>query len=253
MRHKTYLGDRVTREKVLKAYTELRKEGIVCRANFSCCSNCGGYEITDIAEKMVRDGKTVNGCVFWHRQDEDCYWENGLLYLRYGDMESTELGTSIHDLFKRTGWIEETDIEKLIAEWSSKSPVREDLKQKAAELFRTAVSDQEISRVLSKPPGNVRLWREKPFEIIADRRWISGVFDRVVVQYAQDGRALRATIFDFKSDVIQNSTEMTELAEHYRPQMEHYRIALSRILAMDPAGIALKLLFLRFGKAYELR
>ena len=166
--------------------------------------------------------------------------------------DNLDLGTAVHELFERISWIDEVDVEKLIGEWSAKSSIKEDLKQNAIDLFRKAVAAPEIRNALTRPTGNVILWREKRFEIVIDNRWLSGVFDRVVVLNDQNGKAQRATVLDFKSDEIHDDRMMTESAEHYRPQMELYRSALSRILGLDPARIALKLLFLRLGKDYEL-
>jgi len=84
-----------TRAKVISTFKKLRKLGFLARANFTCCSSCGGYEITEMAAERISKGKkqdAIKGCVFWHRQDEDTFKQCGVLYLRYGDMESTELG-----------------------------------------------------------------------------------------------------------------------------------------------------------------
>ena len=93
-------------------------------------------------------------------------------------------------------------MESLIAEWSASSSMSEDLKQKAVELFRQAVAAPEIRRALTRPPGNVNLWREKRFEVVIGNRWVSGAFDRVVVSRDQNGKALEATVLDFKSDEV---------------------------------------------------
>ena len=167
--------------------------------------------------------------------------------------DALDLGIALHELFESISWIDEVDEAKLIVNWSGKSSIREDLKQHAVDLFRRAVAAPEIRKALTRPPGNVTLWQEKRFEIVIDKRWLSGVFDRVVVLHDQNGKAQRATVLDFKSDELPNDAAMTELAEHYRPQMELYRSALSRILGLDPVKIALKLLFVRLGKHYELR
>lgn len=81
--------------KLRNAFEELEKQGILSRMNFSCCSNCGGYEITQIAVEKIKNGtpkEAIKGCCFWHNQDEDGWKEGYNLMLRYGDMSSTEFG-----------------------------------------------------------------------------------------------------------------------------------------------------------------
>jgi len=84
-------------------------------------------------------------------------------------------------------------------------------------------------------------------------RWVSGVFDRVAVSRDQNGKALGATVFDFKSDEATDDAALAELARQYRPQMDHYRNALSRMLGLQAAKVVLKLVFVQPGKVLELR
>jgi len=167
--------------------------------------------------------------------------------------DALDLGTAVHHLFERVSWVGEVDMESLIAEWNALSSMREDLKQKAIELFRQAIGAPEIGRVLTRPPGNVSLWREKRFEIVIGNSWVSGAFDRVVVQRDQNGKAQRATVLDFKSDEVPDDASLAELAEQYRPQMETYRSALSRILGLQPAQIRLRIVFVDSGKVKDVR
>jgi len=131
--------------------------------------------------------------------------------------------------------------------------MRDDLKQKAIDLFCRAMAAPEIRAVLTRPPGHADLWREKRFEVVADNRWVSGAFDRVVLLRDQSGKVLKATVLDFKSDEAADDASLAELARQYRPQMDHYRNALSRMLGLQAAKVALTLVFVESGKAYELR
>jgi len=166
--------------------------------------------------------------------------------------DTLDLGTAVHQLFERVSWIGEIDVESLVLEWSGLSSMREDLKPKAIELFRQAVDAPEIRRVLTRPPGNVSLWREKRFEIVIGNRWVSGAFDRVVVSRNGSGKALRATVLDFKSDEVPDEATAADLAKQYRPQMELYRSALSHIVGLGVARVGLMLVFVRLGKVLEL-
>jgi ATP-dependent helicase/nuclease subunit A len=99
--------------------------------------------------------------------------------------------------------------------------------------------------LLSRPGGKVDLWREKQFEIVLDSKWVAGVFDRVVIERDADGKALRASVLDYKSDRIGQQSEIRATAEKYRGQLTLYGRALSRILRLDQSQITLELLFTR--------
>ena len=94
------------RSNILKAFAHLRRKGIIARANFLCCQNCAGYDITQIAIKQINKGKEVNGYVFWHGQDEESWQRNGSMYLAFGDigkigLETTEVGKIVVEALKK--------------------------------------------------------------------------------------------------------------------------------------------------------
>lgn len=80
------------RSNILKAFAYLRKKGIIARANFLCCQSCAGHNITQLAIKQVDAGKEVNGCVFWHAQDEQNWKSRGYMNLAFGSMDSKDRG-----------------------------------------------------------------------------------------------------------------------------------------------------------------
>ena len=168
------------------------------------------------------------------------------------DRNSMEVGTAIHELFEKVSWSDEVDNEEIIQEWRGTSSVAEELKQRAIEQFRRALASAEVRQALSKPEGNVDLWREKHFEIVLDDRWVTGIFDRVTIVRGLDNRILGATVLDFKSDEITSEAELNNRAERYRSQLFIYGKALSRMLRIDPSQITLRLLFTCPGKVYDL-
>lgn len=56
------------RDKVRKAYNDLRKQGYFCRMNFWCCQTCGWYAVPK---------KKANKAVFFHKQDNDHAFDCG--------------------------------------------------------------------------------------------------------------------------------------------------------------------------------
>jgi len=81
------------RKLVLEAFKNLRKQGLIARANFLCCSNCAGSEIESYVSNLPEEkAKRIKGCVFWHKQDEDDIWRHGEMYLAYGSIDSSKHG-----------------------------------------------------------------------------------------------------------------------------------------------------------------
>ncbi|MBE0431779.1 MAG: PD-(D/E)XK nuclease family protein, partial [Dehalococcoidia bacterium] len=166
--------------------------------------------------------------------------------------DSIELGRAIHELFAKVSWLDEVDTGDLVQQWRDASRLSGEIARRAVEQFRRAVDSVEVRQALSRPEGNIVLWREKHFEIVLEDQWITGVFDRVTITQDSAGSPLQATILDFKSNEITDDGELANTAEHYRPQLLLYGKALSRMLQVDPARIKLQLLFTCAGKIHTL-
>ena len=166
--------------------------------------------------------------------------------------DSLELGTAIHELFEKVSWSDEVDIDNLVREWQKASSVAKEIKQKAIEQFQQALVSAEVRQALSRPEGDVDLWREKHFEIVLNDQWITGVFDRVTIERDLDNEIVKATVLDFKSDEVTNAAELNDRAERYRMQLSTYGEALSRMLRINPSQVTLRLLFTCPGKVYHL-
>ena len=166
--------------------------------------------------------------------------------------DSMELGQAIHELFEKISWIDEVDTDHLIEEWQQSTRASEETTRKAIDQFRKAIVAAEVRHALSRPEGDVTLWREKNFEIVLEDQWITGVFDRVTITHGPNGRPLQATIVDFKSNEITDDTELANTAEYYRPQLLLYGKALARMLQIDPSQVSLRLLFTGQGRVYGL-
>ncbi|NQT48268.1 MAG: PD-(D/E)XK nuclease family protein [Chloroflexi bacterium] len=166
--------------------------------------------------------------------------------------EGLDLGAAIHELFEKVSWMEEVDVEALIDEWRESTRFQDHLKEQAVKHFQQALASDEIRATLSRPPGNVELWRERPFEVVLGDRWVTGVFDRVVIAKDSSGRAVQAEIIDFKSDDVISDDEIVGEAKRYAPQMSLYGSALSHMLQLGPPRIGLRLVFTNPGKVHVL-
>lgn len=137
-------------------------------------------------------------------------------------------GTRIHEELSRIEWLEPPfkqpeGIDSTEVDLSSESTLRD---------------------ALTKPVEATDLWRERSFEIILNKRWVSGTFDRVV--FNGSGESLIVEIMDFKTNRMR-SDESEEsfhlrMIKTYKTQMELYRGALEQLAGIPAGRIKTKLL-----------
>ncbi len=113
-----------------------------------------------------------------------------------------------------------------------------------ADFLATAAAAQ----IFQKPGGPFALWREKAFDVLVDGRWISGVFDRVVLHHDQAGHPVRAELLDFKTD----DTDDEKLVSMYGSQMNLYRSSLMQLTGLEEASVSVSLVAVRGGRLIPL-
>lgn len=78
-------------DRLLAVFDALDRDGIVARADFTCCQTCGHAEIGDEAAGSAR------GYVFFHRQDTEGAVEGGGVWLAFGSLgEPADHGATDH-------------------------------------------------------------------------------------------------------------------------------------------------------------
>lgn len=96
-----------------QAFEELGTDGIVCRQNFTCCTNCGSSEIWDEIGQVRKKGATVRGFVFFHMQDTERATEGGGLYLAYGaaaqGTDAVTIGQVVVAVLRKHGLVPDWD------------------------------------------------------------------------------------------------------------------------------------------------
>jgi ATP-dependent helicase/nuclease subunit A len=110
---------------------------------------------------------------------------------------------------------------------------------------RACLESISVGKVFA-PCAGAEVWRERAFEIVLEGAWISGVFDRVVLERDRAGRVIAATIYDFKTDRLDVSEQARTVAR-YAGQLGIYRQAVARLTGLSEAqvGTALVLTALR--------
>jgi len=82
----------------------------------------------------------------------------------------------------------------------------------------------------------LEVWREKSFAVVwkreGEREVLTGTFDRVVVGRDGKGKAVGAEVVDFKTDRLDGDKDKKERAEYYRPQLEAYAEAVSKLTGL---------------------
>ncbi len=165
------------------------------------------------------------------------------LFSRKGG-EAREFGTLVHALFEALEWSGTFDLESLAADWTSRHPGSGSLAD-ALDQVRGVLAVPALHAALSCPGPHAEVWREKNFEILLGEEWLSGTFDRVVIEREAGGRATAATILDFKTDRVGNDDEIAAAVAKYRPQLETYREVLQRMTGLPQDSIRCALIFTR--------
>ncbi len=170
----------------------------------------------------------------------------------------TARGRLIHRFLEEVEWIETFDRsdEELMAIGRRIESDERGVASALAE-FRAALERPVTRGLLSRPAGDVEVWRERRFTLVVrdsegeETLW-SGAFDRVVIE-REGGRAISAQIIDYKTDRVE-AHELDQRAKSYAPQMEAYARAARLITGLDARNTITRVLFLsRDAIAYESR
>ena len=184
---------------------------------------------------------------------EETFRVKGSVFFSEGREIGRNLGTLVHALFAEVAYVDRSspswadDVARL---WWSKGLIGASAESDPAE----AKAFQMVSEVLQSPDceeafrplkGNALLWREKPFDLMLDGEWVSGIFDRVMLATDGQGKVTASWIIDFKTDDVPDATALAAKVAGYKPQLELYRQALARLTGLDQAAIRMSLLFTR--------
>ena len=106
---------------------------------------------------------------------------------------------------------------------------------------RACLEAAGVAKVFVRRPG-AEVWRERAFEVVLDGAWITGIFDRVVVERDPAGRVVAATIYDFKTDRVEPA-ELARGTARYEGQLAIYRAAAARLTGLPEAQVGTALVF----------
>lgn len=139
-------------------------------------------------------------------------------------MGAASFGTAVHRALAAVEWGGATP--DLLAVWESAG-----LGESVIAEARACIEAPELAVVFARKAG-ATVWRERMFEIVIDGAWITGVFDRVVIEKTEAGNIGQATVYDFKTDKADESDE-AEIVRRYQGQMAVYRTAAARLAGIS--------------------
>ena len=102
----------------------------------------------------------------------------------------------------------------------------------------------ELAGVWERPKG-AELWRERAFEIVIEGVWVTGVFDRVVVERGPSGRAEWVTVFDFKTDAVADEAGLRNAVRRHSAQLNVYRRVAAVLAGVVIDAVSCELVFTR--------
>lgn len=166
---------------------------------------------------------------------EEDFRVKGNVLFSAGRDKGRVLGNLVHEMLSKLEW-------SISMDWSAFAA--HDGYDEALRLILSALESSEVQAVFQKPAGPCKLWRERPFDVLLPAQgWISGTFDRVVVE----PEAGRATIIDFKTDDLgENDGRMADKVQGYRPQLVLYQEAVKLLTGVKE--VQCSLVFLRSGR-----
>jgi ATP-dependent helicase/nuclease subunit A len=91
----------------------------------------------------------------------------------------------------------------------------------------------------------MEVWRERSFEVVLDEDWVTGVFDRVIVERDSGGRPEWVTVFDFKTDRVDDRAAIEAAVRRHSPQLNTYRRVAAILAGVPVDAVTCELVFTR--------
>jgi ATP-dependent exoDNAse (exonuclease V) beta subunit len=155
---------------------------------------------------------------------------------------AAEFGTAVHARVAEVEWADAAEVARLAAAWAEHGPA-------AAEAL-ACLRAPELGEVWRRPAGaaGAEVWRERAFEIVLDGAWVAGVFDRVVVERDAAGQAVRATVWDFKTDRMESAADLAMAMDRHAGQLNLYRRVAAVLTGLGADGVVCGLVWTRLRR-----
>ena len=147
---------------------------------------------------------------------------------------AANFGKAVHEMLAQVEWLNPDEIRRFARIWPE---------QGAAGVEALAcLNAGPLATIWTKPDDRAEVWRERAFEIVLDNAWVTGVFDRVVLRCAPDGRPERAVVYDFKTDRGAKA-DLQRAAARHAGQILLYRQVAAVLTGLPLAAVEAELVF----------
>ncbi|HTO02337.1 MAG TPA: UvrD-helicase domain-containing protein [Opitutus sp.] len=160
--------------------------------------------------------------------------------------EATEFGTLVHRLLAEVEWGGPESIVHFESKWR-----KADVPAGAVDQAMACLESADLAGIWQKPAFG-EVWRERAFEVVIKEQWITGVFDRVVIERDSHGEVRRVEIIDFKTDRVAPAAVNTYV-KSYASQLELYRRVAAILTGVPLERIGCRLVFTRLQRAIEMK
>lgn len=180
------------------------------------------------------------------------------LLLRLSGSTATRRGSIAHSWLEQIAWLDEgvpDDARLRVLARDVDPDVTPDEVEALLSSFGGWLATASIAEVLSRPAGTaeVSVEREVPFMLRDGDSLMEGFIDRLVL-YRDAGQVIRAEVVDFKTDAVSvgDTDTLQQRIEHYSPQLNAYRRAISSMYGLRAERVVAKLVFVEPGAVIDL-
>ena len=158
--------------------------------------------------------------------------------------QAADFGVKVHALFSAVEWWNPADR----ATWAAARRGAGEPEPVVAEVLG-CLSEPALAEVFAHPSGPAEVWRERPFEVVLDENWITGVFDRVVIERSATGQVARVAVIDFKTDRAADGAEIARARDRHAEQLNLYRRVAAVLAGVSVSRVTCQLVFTGLRRA----
>ena len=152
--------------------------------------------------------------------------------------DAAEFGTAVHALLAEVEWVDTANL----AAWEDRG-----LPAASVAEAMTCLRSPLLAGMWVRLEG-AEVWRERAFEVVLDGAWVTGVFDRVVIERDARGRVQWVTVFDFKTDRVVDDADVRDGVRRHAAQLNLYRRVAAAFAGVRMDVVTCELVFTRLQR-----
>jgi ATP-dependent helicase/nuclease subunit A len=168
---------------------------------------------------------------------------SGSLVFALGRNGAADFGTAVHARFSELEWIGAGGIGAFAERWRDAGVAND-----AVEEVLACLRAPTLVARWTPPVRQAEVWRERAFEMVLDGAWVTGIFDRVVVEFDQAGRAVQASVIDFKTDRVTDTADVAAGVARHAGQLNLYRRVVAVLTGLACSQVSCELIFTRLQR-----